>query len=448
MQLPAAFLQSLQGLSGYDAGAFAAVHEAAEAPVSIRFNPQKPVPVPAGATPVPWCQQGYYLPQRPSFTLDPLLHAGAYYVQEASSMFVDEAVRQLLPADTPLRVLDLCAAPGGKSTLLRAALPANSLLVANEVIQTRVPILQENLIKWGATNTVVTHNDSRSFAQLPGFFDVLLVDAPCSGSGLFRRDVDAINEWSEANVALCAARQQRILADAWPALSEGGVLLYATCSFSYAEDEAIINWLTSELGATGIALQVPASWGVVQTEVAGAYGYRFWPHRLAGEGFFIAAFRKEGPVEGRLPKIKTAIPLRKPERQELERWVYNAAQYAWLYQGNRVACVTPRWEQEVQLLLQTLRVRYVGVEAGTMVRDTLVPDHALALSLLTHPQVPVIALSLEQALQYLRRQEPYVPHAPKGWFLVTYQGYPLGWMKGLGNRINNYYPKEWRIRMQ
>lgn len=404
--------------------------------------------MPAEITPVHWCQQGYYLPQRPSFTLDPLLHAGAYYVQEASSMFLDAVVRQLLPAETPLRVLDLCAAPGGKSTLLRAALPAESLLVSNEVIQSRVPILQENLIKWGATDTIVTHNDPRSFAQLPGFFDLLLVDAPCSGSGLFRRDADAIAEWSEANVALCAARQQRILADAWPALREGGLLLYATCSFSFAEDEAILNWLIEQFSVEPVTLHVPAAWGVVETEVSGARGYRFWPHRLEGEGFFITVFRKQASVAEPLPKLKSVMPVRKQEQMALLQWVRDAEQFSWFYQGNRVAAVAPRWQQDVQWLLQLLRVRYMGVEAGTMVRDTLVPDHALALSLLTHPQIPIVTLSLEQALQYLRRQEPYLPDAPKGWFLVSYNGYPLGWMKGLGNRINNYYPKEWRIRMQ
>lgn len=448
MQLPAAFLQSLQDLPGYEAAGFAAVHEAAEPPVSIRFNPQKPVPVPVAATPVPWCPMGYYLPQRPIFTLDPLLHAGAYYVQEASSMFLEEVVRQCLPTDTPLRILDLCAAPGGKSTLLRAAAPQGSLLVANEVIQSRVPVLQENLIKWGAADTVVTNNDPRSFAQLPGFFDAMLVDAPCSGSGLFRRDANAITEWSEANVALCAARQQRILADAWPALREGGLLLYATCSFSYEEDEAMLHWLQAALGASAVALQLPAGWGIVETAVSGARGYRFWPHRLAGEGFFIAAFRKEASVDERLPKLKSVTGLRKQELLELGRWVQNAEQYAWLYQGNRVAAVAPRWEQDVQLLLQTLRVRYAGVEAGTMVRDELLPDHALALSLLTHAQIPVVELRIDQALQYLRRQEPQLSGVPKGWLLAAYQGYPLGWMKSLGNRINNYYPKEWRIRMQ
>lgn len=363
-------------------------------------------------------------------------------------MFLDEAVRQLLPADGPLRVLDLCAAPGGKSTLLRAALPADSLLVANEVIQSRVPILQENLIKWGACNTVVTHNDPRAFAQLPGFFDVLLVDAPCSGSGLFRRDVEAINEWSEANVALCAARQQRILADAWTTLREGGLLLYATCSFSYQEDEAILQWITQTLGATPLPLQLQPGWGVVETATAHAFGYRFWPHRLAGEGFFLAALQKTAGVDGRLPKQKaTALP-RRQELQELHAWVQNAHEYAWLYQGNRLAAVAPRWESAVHLLLQTLRVRYVGVEAGTFVRDALLPDHALALSLLTNKQLPVVELTREQALQYLRRQDVPLSNAPRGWFLVAYGGYPLGWMKGLGNRVNNYYPKEWRIRMQ
>ena len=240
-------------MPGFDANAFIGVHQSNEQVTSIRYNPKKitaeivathnfPKTITSTEevinyierTPVPWCDTGRYLSQRPSFTLDPVFHAGAYYVQEASSMFLDYAIKFLYKdADAPNHVLDLCAAPGGKSTLLAAALP-QSFIVSNEVIKNRVTILAENMSKWGSSNVAVTHNDPANFKKLPGFFDLMVVDAPCSGSGLFRKDPDAIDEWSEANVAHCSMRQQRILTDALPSLNNNGVLIYSTCSYSVA----------------------------------------------------------------------------------------------------------------------------------------------------------------------------------------------------------------------
>jgi 16S rRNA C967 or C1407 C5-methylase (RsmB/RsmF family) len=273
MQLPSSLLRSLEQVKGFNQTAFEEVHTSGEQVVSVRMNPLK-LSIVNGewsigngqlaigdqqnistsldvlqqhpSTPlraVPWSSSGYYLSQRPSFTLDPLLHAGAYYVQEASSMFLEQALKQSIDLAQPLLVLDLCAAPGGKSTLLQSIISNESLLVSNEVIQTRVNILKENIIKWGAGNVVVTNNDPSAFSKLHGLFDVLVIDAPCSGSGLFRRDAEAINEWSEDNVQLCSQRQQRILADAWHCLKEDGVLIYSTCSYSAEEDEEILDWI-------------------------------------------------------------------------------------------------------------------------------------------------------------------------------------------------------------
>ena len=246
--LPDAFAAQMQQQLGSDYEAFAAAL-ATPPPVSIRLNPRKPAVDIVGLTPVPWCAEGFYLPSRPVFTLDPLFQAGAYYVQEASSMLLAEAIRQTVgkrkpyAGQAPLKALDLCAAPGGKSTLLASALPPHSVLVCNEVIRSRVPVLRENIDKWGYANVVVSHHDPDDFAPLAGFFDLVMIDAPCSGEGLFRKDPKAMNEWSPEHVMLCAARQGRILAASAPLVAEDGWLIYSTCTYNDAENRQAMQWL-------------------------------------------------------------------------------------------------------------------------------------------------------------------------------------------------------------
>ena len=262
---------------------------------SVRLNPLKPSNRFEQAAPVPWCNTGRYLPERPLFTADPLFHAGCYYVQEASSMFVEQVFKQWTNLDTELRVLDLCAAPGGKSSLISSLISEDSLLLSNEIIKSRVPVLATNLSKWGRHHSFVSNNDPRDFRRVASFFDVMLVDAPCSGSGLFRKDPDAIGEWSESLVQLCSERQQRILADSFPALKEDGVLIYSTCSYSRQENEDICDWLCDNFDVESLPMQLEASWGIEQSrsEKHKSFGYRFYPHKVRGEGFFIAAFRKK-----------------------------------------------------------------------------------------------------------------------------------------------------------
>ena len=295
--LPQDLLNSLKAVPGFDEGAFKAVHGSAERITSVRLNPLKNITEKyfPGAEKIPWSSNGYYLPERPSFTLDPLFHAGAYYVQEASSMFLEEALKQTVDLSKPLRVLDLCASPGGKSTLIQSVMTAESLLVSNEVIKTRVNTLSENIMKWGAQNVIVTNNDAKDFQRLPGFFDVVVVDAPCSGSGLFRKDNEAIAEWSLNSVALCSARQQRILHDVLPALKENGILIYSTCSYSENENEEVADMLSEEEGLESLRLSINDQNGITETvsENHRCYGYRFYPDKIKGEGFFIAAFKKE-----------------------------------------------------------------------------------------------------------------------------------------------------------
>lgn len=466
MNLPASLMTSLSKINSFDREAFVQVHESGEQVVSVRMNPLKRSMVNGewsinnqepGANnssftihaPVPWSSNGYYLSERPLFTLDPLLHAGAYYVQEASSMFVEEAMKQTVDLSQPLLVLDLCAAPGGKSTLLQSVISKESLLVSNEVIQSRVNILKENLIKWGADNVVVTNNDPSAFSKLSGLFDVLVIDAPCSGSGLFRRDPEAINEWSEANVELCSQRQQRILADVWPCLKEDGVLIYSTCSYSAEEDEEMLDWLGARFEVEGLRLRVNDEWKIDEVQSKStAYGYRFWPNKVKGEGFFIAAFRKkETPAPLRIKIKNTQAPVKK-DAAIAAQWMQSADHFSFVLQGQVIAAVPTAWHDTIQFLMQELKVRYAGIELGTIAKNDLLPEHALALSTNVNSKVVRVELTKEQALDYLRKNDLQLDHPHKGWALATYNGLGLGWMKLLGNRMNNYYPKEWRILMR
>ncbi|MDR0737903.1 MAG: RsmB/NOP family class I SAM-dependent RNA methyltransferase [Prevotellaceae bacterium] len=309
ISLPGNFKIQMQNLLGEDWNDFAEALQQAP-PVSIRYNRHKNA-APQDAEEVAWCAMGRYLTTRPVFTLDPLLHAGAYYVQEASSMFLEQAA-VLWRGQTGLRFLDLCAAPGGKSTHLADLMPAGSMLVSNEVIRTRTAALSENLTKWGNPNTVITHNDPEDFASLPGFFDVMLIDAPCSGEGLFRKDPAAMEEWSEAHVKFCAERQRRIVSGAWDALKEEGLLLYSTCTCNREENENNIRWITQHLGAEVVHIPLQPAWNVTTNE----YGHRFFPHKTKGEGFFISLLRKNKTGKLLFPMSSPPPPLLKERGAE------------------------------------------------------------------------------------------------------------------------------------
>jgi 16S rRNA C967 or C1407 C5-methylase (RsmB/RsmF family) len=279
LSLPNSLLNALENVRGFNRLAFEATHAAGESLTSIRLNAHKLVQqsdllFSLGES-VSWSSSGYYLTARPSFTFDPLFHAGLYYVQEASSMFLEQALKQAADLSAPLKVLDLCAAPGGKSAIIQSLISTESLLVSNEVIKARAAVLEENMVKWGAENIVITNNDPSHFARMANYFDIMVIDAPCSGSGLFRRDVDAIQQWSENAVQLCSQRQQRIIADAWPALKEDGILIYSTCSYSKEEDEDVLNWLIKDGRADVIPLAINADWGIIESDG----GYRFYPEK-------------------------------------------------------------------------------------------------------------------------------------------------------------------------
>ncbi len=449
MKLPEELISSLQHLQGFDNAAFAEVHAQHVFETSVRINPRKPTHHLPLKNNVPWSERGYTLSERPSFTLDPFFHAGHYYVQESSSMFLEEVLKQTVSLTEPLVAIDLCAAPGGKSTLMQSVLQPDSLLICNEVIQSRVSILKENIIKWGAQNVVVTNQDPSSFDSLSGVADLLMIDAPCSGSGLFRRDPDLVSEWSKANVQLCSERQQRILADSWHVLKEGGVLVYSTCSYSEEENEEILDWISSTFETESCRIAIKDDWGIEEVLSANNhYGYRFWPYKVQGEGFFIAAFRKKSSTQASvLNKRGKLHSFTQKEKEILYKWILQDDGVEFIHQGEKIAVVPGRWKELIASLVNQGRVRYAGVELGSFVRDELIPDHSLAVSNILHPNLESVHLNMEQSLDYLRRNEWSGPSLKKGWIAVRFDDAILGWVKGVGNRVNNYYPKEWRIRM-
>lgn len=462
MALPQLFLQSLEGLPGFDRQAFEEVHAAGAQVTSIRMNSAKwkdpdirkltedyreNQGKKISATGIPWCKNGYYLDQRPSFTFDPLFHAGAYYVQEASSMFIGYALAQVCAGQNSLKALDLCAAPGGKTTLL-ASMDQVSLLVSNEIIRTRLPVLFENVVKWGAPHVFISQQDPRDFQRLPGFFDILLVDAPCSGSGLFRRDPQAINEWSPQSVALCSQRQQRILADSLHTLKEDGILIYSTCSYSMDEDEAILDWLVSECEMESVKIDVPEEWNIVrsESEAKGAFGYRFYPDKIQGEGFFIACLRKKGSGVGSPEKSSKPAFAGIADRQVLREWVKDADDYVFLQKNDDYMAVPVVLQQAYMELSANLSLRKSGTRMGSLIRGKLNPEHELAMSIILADGIPALDVDYETAIRFLRK-ETFVPETQQqGWILVKYGNLPLGFMKSMPNRANNYYPSDWRIR--
>jgi len=418
-----------------------------EVATSIRINPAKF----KGRLPlarVEYCETGYFIPKRPLFTIDPFIHAGVYYVQESSSMFLEQALKQAVKG-RELKVLDLCASPGGKSTHLASWLPKDSLLVSNDVIRSRGQILSENLKKWGNPNVIVTNNDPRDFQRLPGFFDVLVIDAPCSGEGLFRRDENAVLEWSPDNAQLCAQRQQRILADAWPTLREGGLLIYSTCTFNPAENEENIQWLSKFAAIEPVNLNIDDHWGIKVTDAGGFPCYRFYPHKVPGEGFFMAVVRKAGGGDVQKPKkIKENLLQASKSEKEIARALFSDDTLDVLRFEDTLLAFPSAHVSRLLQVKSNLRILHAGVKVGEMKQKDLLPAHELSLSpIINRSAFPEIDLTIQEAITYLKRDDILPQSANRGWNLVTYRNIPLGWVKNLGTRFNSAFPKEWRIRM-
>ncbi len=453
MNLPVDFITRTGGLLGE--GQFAAFREtlAKEPPVSIRMNRLKTDAVPAGGRQVPWCGSGYYLASRPTFTFDPLFHAGCYYVQEASSMFLEQVLTQYV--HEPVVMLDLCAAPGGKSTLARSVLPEGSLLVANEVMRNRVQVLAENVTKWGHPGTVVLNNDPADFVPLGELFDVILTDVPCSGEGMFRKDPVAVEEWSVENVTLCWQRQRRIVRDIWHCLKPGGLLVYSTCTYNREENEDNVAWIAEELGAEILPVEVQPGWNISGNLAGKDFPvYRFLPHRTEGEGLFMAVLRKSGEADaapcgklyrerrGKGGKSKPSVV-----PKEAKAWVKQADDYSFVTGQNKITAFPVAYQEIYERLRDTMHVVYGGIQVAEVKGKDLIPSHSLAMSVCREDVFSSVEVNYEQAIAYLRKESVVLPSdMPKGYILIRYKGMVLGLVKNIGNRANNLYPQEWRIR--
>ncbi len=413
--------------------------------VSVRLNNRKPFASFEGDA-VPWAPEGVYLPSRPLFTADPHFHAGCYYVQEASSMFLGSVVRQFVKE--PVRALDLCAAPGGKSTHLLQSLLAGSLLVSNEPMPLRAQVLAENVIKWGAPAAVVTKNEPADFAPFRNFFDLVVVDAPCSGEGMFRKDAFAVEQWSPSVVKQCVECQGKILADIWDSLRPGGLLVYSTCTFNAAEDENRVEWIAEELGAEPLAVNIDESWGITGSLTSeGLPVYRFIPGHTRGEGLFMALLRKNGEETLARPRPAKLQPVAAKMKSVVEKWLKNPAAYDFTMQGDTLQALPKEHSAAIVALQQKLRVLHAGIPVATIKNNKIIPLHALAMnSELNVRAFNAVEVERDQALAYLHRETLNLPGAPMGFLLVTYKGVPLGFVKNIGNRANNMYPQEWKIR--
>lgn len=401
-QLPAAFTEKTRLLMGEERFERYLQSFEEEPPVSIRMNPEKMADGSwqiEEATPVPWCRGGYYLKQRPSFTMDPLLHAGCYYVQEAASMFLDEVLRQMHNAFVnhdpsairPLTSLDLCAAPGGKSTLLRSALPKDCILYSNEPIRNRANILLENVTKWGYENHLVTNNYPKDYRKSKLMFDLILCDVPCSGEGMFRKDEATIREWSEQNVEKCWQLQRDIVDDAWHCLNSGGLLIYSTCTFNTKENEENIRYFLQHYDDMEVVpIDIRPEWNITGSLLEGFHEavYRFIPGITRSEGLFMCVMRKSLPP----------TPSKRRGRKEALNILTSPL-------SHQTSAISP----------QTSDIK--------------------------------VDLDYQSAISYLRGEALVLPEGtPRGEVTVCFQGHPLGPVKNIGSRANNLYPKEWRIR--
>ena len=452
MNLPVPFEQSMRQLlgDGYEAFREALLSEPA---ISIRLNPNKWSGT-VDYEPVPWASKGYYLPERPQFTFDPLLHGGGYYVQEASSMFVEQAVKQHLGE---ARVaLDLCAAPGGKSTLLRSLLPDDCVLVSNEPMRPRAQVLAENIVKWGHPRSIVTSNFPADFTPLGPLFDLILVDAPCSGEGMFRKDEVAVSEWSPENVEVCWKRQREILSDIWPTLRAGGLLVYSTCTFNTAEDEENVRWMVDELGAELLPIHTDEAWGITQSLLSDVpNAYRFLPGRTRGEGFFLAALRKPDNAPEDVAETKAKKNRKNKDKRpvavvpaECKQWLTDGDAYTYKVVENQVLAIPTDMEPLQNALSECLYLLKSGIALAELKGRDAIPSHELAVSIaLNESAFPTYELTYGEALHYLHKEVVVLSSdVPRKFVIVTYRGIPLGFVKNLGNRANNLYPNEWRIR--
>lgn len=433
--LPPQFVSQMQEMLGPEADElFSAIQT--DPPVSISINPNKPSSN-SYTEKVPWNKNGFYLLNRPDFSKDPHWHAGNYYVQEPSSQFVAHVAEQLLHKFKNPVVLDLCAAPGGKSLLLLSHLNQKGLLVSNEVIRTRVGILKENILKFGASNCLITNSDPESFEKAGPVFDLILIDAPCSGEGLFRRQPQSMQQWNTDLIKLCAARQQRILKAAWKALAPGGYLIYSTCTYNKTENEDNVDFMFDNLDAQPVDITINSDWNIQRSDTKTA-SFRFWPHKLKGEGYFLAVVQKSGEKEEIDYRTKQNYFKAEWLKKPMTSFITKNKQHHYL--------VEDEWADFAQYLNKHVEIYSTGLEVVAKGNETIPAPESVFSSAINHEYFKRLDLDLPSALKYLNGQALPIASNQKGFALMYYQNSMLGMANLLGNRTNNLFPKEWRLR--
>lgn len=396
---------------------------------------------------VPWNRSGYWLKERPNYTLNAAFHGGVFYPQEASSMVLQKVLETIgdeLPED-PI-VLDLCAAPGGKSTLVASWLDGRGMLVANEIVRQRAWVLRENIAKWGYGNCVVLNSDSERIGSLGAMFDLVLIDAPCSGEGMFRKDDTARTEWSAENAEMCAKRQKEILTNIWDAVVDGGIVIYSTCTFYPEENEKQMEWLGKEMDVEFIKIEMSEEWNIKTLKFDNGEGYAFHPHRVDGEGLFICAMRKSGGMARR--KIKTGKKDSIVEVKNCNSKAVSMSEYTVYQQGEMQYAFPRKQAQTMAYIAEQLKAIWMGIPLGQQSKKEIIPAAELALSLSYQEDTyPEIKLDENDTLHYLRGEWTYNGETPQGWCIVKNGDTRLGFVKIIGTRVNNYWPKEWRVRM-
>ena len=457
MNLNEHFIQQINDLlPGAEAGALLEAIENGEAVTSVRCNSHKGFAPPSTLEKVPWCKMGAYLSERPQFTFDPHFHAGSYYVQDASSMIIYHVIKTLVTK--PVTYLDLCAAPGGKTTAALQALPQGSIVVANEVVTARAQVLRENVVKWGLDNCMVTNDTPNTLGRLVNAFDVIAADVPCSGEGMFRKDAEAVAQWSPQLVAQCAARQRVILADMWPALKPGGLLIYSTCTYNTRENEEMVDFIVGKLGASVIEIPIPDDWNIHPAIERDYPCYRFFPGMVRGEGLFVCVMRKRWNGQ----RGMTMVEQRTSSKRSLPVSHFSSSRplvlssscpREWItgdydiIANNGSIIAVPR-NIKASLMSRNGNIHIIkdlGVEIGVVKGKKTLPSHQLALSQnLARGAFPEIDVDYHRAIAYLRG-EAITIDAPRGFVLIKYENAILGFVNNLGNRANNLYPKSWRI---
>lgn len=447
MDLPVDFVKEINSYASPSLEGLIDAIKSTSPSVSIRVNKYKEVLAKEDFNKVKWCSRGFYLPKRMPFTFDPAMHQGLYYVQDASSMIISHIVAQLCEGEEkPLRYLDACAAPGGKTTAVIDALPNGSIVVANEYIYNRATILSENISKWGYPSIVVSRGDTANFKKIKGYFDIIAADVPCSGEGMFRKDEEAVSQWSPSLVAECAKRQREIVDNLWESLSPGGFFIYSTCTYNRTENEEMIHYIIEKYGGKSVEINIQQDWNIVKGIDTDYHCYRFLPHKVDGEGLFIAVIQKTGIKHNEYSKTQKNKSKNKKtlDISKIKDWLIG--DFRFIEEDNQITAIPLQWNEDIKMLKSNIDVIYSGVQVALIKGKDYIPTQSLAMSTALNVEAfENVDIEYEDAISYLRREAITLSNASRGYVLLTYKNKPLGFVKNIGNRANNLYPQEWRI---